>query len=127
MNIAELELYSAGSERRFSTAFYSNHRPTTQNASNIEQAFKAPCNELNAQGSINIVLIIHAILNRRSLKKAPVLNLAIDRTQEVNLTDFQDKGFGLFIPKVMTRAAPYRRAGMRIIWTKFWKILHFAG
>jgi glycine cleavage system transcriptional repressor len=31
------------------------HSPATQNASNIEQAFKALCTELNAQGSINIV------------------------------------------------------------------------
>ncbi|HBY5877562.1 TPA: glycine cleavage system transcriptional repressor, partial [Klebsiella pneumoniae] len=31
------------------------HSPATQNAANIEQAFKALCTELNAQGSINIV------------------------------------------------------------------------
>jgi glycine cleavage system transcriptional repressor len=31
------------------------HSPASQDASNIEQAFKALCTELNAQGSINVV------------------------------------------------------------------------
>ena len=31
------------------------HSPASRDASNIEQAFKALCTELNAQGSINVV------------------------------------------------------------------------
>jgi glycine cleavage system transcriptional repressor len=31
------------------------HSPASQDASNIEQAFKALCTELNAQGSISVV------------------------------------------------------------------------
>jgi glycine cleavage system transcriptional repressor len=56
MNIAELVSRTQPGRRRFSAAFIqiTAHSPT-QNASNIEQAFKALCTELNAQGSINIV------------------------------------------------------------------------
>ena len=47
----------AAGRRRFRAAFIqiTAHSPATQNAANIEQAFKALCTELNAQGSINIV------------------------------------------------------------------------
>jgi glycine cleavage system transcriptional repressor len=57
MNIAELVSRTQPAVTTIQRSFYSDNRPQpcTQNASNIEQAFKALCTELNAQGSINIV------------------------------------------------------------------------
>lgn len=58
MNIAELVSRTRVSGDDDSAQLFiqiTAHSPATQNASNIEQAFKALCTELNAQGSINIV------------------------------------------------------------------------
>ncbi|QGN40595.1 glycine cleavage system transcriptional repressor [Klebsiella oxytoca] len=58
MNIAELVSRTQPGANDDSAQLFiqiTAHSPTTQNASNIEQAFKALCTELNAQGSINIV------------------------------------------------------------------------
>ncbi len=58
MNIAELvSRTQPGDENAIPTLFIqiTAHSPASQDASNIEQAFKALCTELNAQGSINVV------------------------------------------------------------------------
>ncbi len=58
MNIAELvSRTQPGDENTIPTLFIqiTAHSPASQDASNIEQAFKALCTELNAQGSINVV------------------------------------------------------------------------
>nr|WP_192469136.1 glycine cleavage system transcriptional repressor [Klebsiella michiganensis] len=58
MNIAELVSRTQPGANDESAQLFiqiTAHSPTTQNTSNIEQAFKALCTELNAQGSINIV------------------------------------------------------------------------
>ena len=58
MNIAELvSRTQPGSDAVAARLFIqiTAHSPASQDTSNIEQAFKALCTELNAQGSINIV------------------------------------------------------------------------
>ncbi len=57
MNIAELVSRTQPGDGDSAQLFIqiTAHSPATQNAANIEQAFKALCTELNAQGSINIV------------------------------------------------------------------------
>ncbi|HAT1572413.1 TPA: glycine cleavage system transcriptional repressor [Kluyvera cryocrescens] len=58
MNIAELvSRTQPGSDEGTAQLFIqiTAHSPATQNASNIEQAFKALCTELKAQGSINVI------------------------------------------------------------------------
>ncbi|MGK9171952.1 glycine cleavage system transcriptional repressor [Yokenella regensburgei] len=58
MNIAELvSRTQPGSQENAAQLFIqiTAHGPASQDASNIEQAFKALCTELNAQGSINVV------------------------------------------------------------------------
>jgi len=58
MNIAELVSRTQANEQDASAQLFiqiTAHSPASQNASNIEQAFKALCTELNAQGSINVV------------------------------------------------------------------------
>lgn len=58
MNIAELvSRTQPGDENTLPQLFIqiTAHSPATKNASNIEQAFKALCTELNAQGSINVI------------------------------------------------------------------------
>ena len=58
MNIAELvSRTQPGSDIEAARLFIqiTAHSPASQDTSNIEQAFKALCTELNAQGSINIV------------------------------------------------------------------------
>lgn len=58
MNIAELVSRTQANEEDASAQLFiqiTAHSPASQNASNIEQAFKALCTELNAQGSINVV------------------------------------------------------------------------
>lgn len=58
MNIAELvSRTQPGDESTVPTLFIqiTAHSPASQDASNIEQAFKALCTELNAQGSISVV------------------------------------------------------------------------
>lgn len=58
MNIAELvSRTQPGDENALPQLFIqiTAHSPATKNASNIEQAFKALCTELNAQGSINVI------------------------------------------------------------------------
>ena len=54
MNIAELV---SRTQPAVPTLFIqiTAHSPASQDASNIEQAFKALCTELNAQGSISVV------------------------------------------------------------------------
>jgi len=58
MNIAELvSRTQPGDATRAAQLFIqiTAHSPASQDASNIDQAFKALCTELNAQGSINVV------------------------------------------------------------------------
>ena len=58
MNIAELvSRTQPGDENAIPTLFIqiTAHSPASQDASNIEQAFKALCTELHAQGSISVV------------------------------------------------------------------------
>lgn len=58
MNIAELvSRTQPGDASTVPTLFIqiTAHSPASQDASNIEQAFKALCTELNAQGSISVV------------------------------------------------------------------------
>ena len=58
MNIAELVSRTQTSgDQRLPVLFIqiTAHSPASQDASNIEQAFKALCTELNAQGSISVV------------------------------------------------------------------------
>jgi glycine cleavage system transcriptional repressor len=58
MNIAELvSRTQPGDGSAIPTLFIqiTAHSPASQDASNIEQAFKALCTELNAQGSISVV------------------------------------------------------------------------
>ncbi|MFJ2976684.1 glycine cleavage system transcriptional repressor [Kluyvera sp. NPDC087067] len=58
MNIAELvSRTQPGTAESAAQLFIqiTAHSPATKNASNIEQAFKALCTELSAQGSINVV------------------------------------------------------------------------
>lgn len=58
MNIAELvSRTQPGDESTVPTLFIqiTAHSPASKDASNIEQAFKALCTELNAQGSISVV------------------------------------------------------------------------
>jgi len=58
MNIAELvSRTQPATEAQVAQLFIqiTAHSPATQNASNVEQAFKALCTELKAQGSINVV------------------------------------------------------------------------
>lgn len=58
MNIAELVSRTQTDEHNDVPQLFiqiTAHSPASQNAANIEQAFKALCTELNAQGSINIV------------------------------------------------------------------------
>ncbi|ADO47555.1 glycine cleavage system transcriptional repressor [[Enterobacter] lignolyticus] len=58
MNIAELVSRTQANEQDAPAQLFiqiTAHSPASQNASNIEQAFKALCTELNAQGSINVV------------------------------------------------------------------------
>lgn len=58
MNIAELVSRTQPGEGHTIPKLFiqiTAHSPASQDASNIEQAFKALCTELNAQGSINVV------------------------------------------------------------------------
>lgn len=58
MNIAELVSRTQADEHDDAPQLFiqiTAHSPASQNPANIEQAFKALCTELNAQGSINIV------------------------------------------------------------------------
>jgi len=58
MNIAELVSRTQPGEGDIIPKLFiqiTAHSPASQDASNIEQAFKALCTELNAQGSINVV------------------------------------------------------------------------
>jgi glycine cleavage system transcriptional repressor len=57
MNIAELVSRTSRAMTVVPTLFIqiTAHSPASQDASNIEQAFKALCTELNAQGSISVV------------------------------------------------------------------------
>ncbi|VYU70506.1 glycine cleavage system transcriptional repressor [Phytobacter massiliensis] len=58
MNIAELVSRTQPSDADTPAQLFiqiTAHSPASQDASNIDQAFKALCTELNAQGSINVV------------------------------------------------------------------------
>lgn len=58
MNIAELVSRTQPGEDKDAAQLFiqiTAHSPASQNTTNIEQAFKALCTELSAQGSINIV------------------------------------------------------------------------
>ncbi len=58
MNIAELVSRTQPAEGDKAAQLFiqiTAHSPASQNSANIEQAFKALCTELNAQGSINVV------------------------------------------------------------------------
>ena len=58
MNIAELVSRTQPSDDHALPVLFiqiTAHSPASQDASNIEQAFKALCTELNAQGSISVV------------------------------------------------------------------------
>ena len=58
MNIAELVSRTQTSDDHGLPVLFiqiTAHSPASQDASNIEQAFKALCTELNAQGSISVV------------------------------------------------------------------------
>ncbi|EDT6508769.1 glycine cleavage system transcriptional repressor [Salmonella enterica subsp. enterica] len=58
MNIAELVSRTQPAEDDKAAQLFiqiTAHSPASQNSANIEQAFKALCTELNAQGSINVV------------------------------------------------------------------------
>lgn len=58
MNIAELVSRTQPAENERAAQLHiqiTAHSPASADAANIEQAFKALCTELNAQGSINVV------------------------------------------------------------------------
>ncbi|MNT98645.1 Glycine cleavage system transcriptional repressor [compost metagenome] len=55
MNIAELVSRTQPGPTPTLFIQITAHSPASHDASNIEQAFKALCTELNAQGSINVV------------------------------------------------------------------------
>jgi glycine cleavage system transcriptional repressor len=58
MNIAELVSRTQPAENDQPARLYiqiTAHSPASQDPAKIEQAFKALCTELNAQGSINVV------------------------------------------------------------------------
>ncbi len=81
---------------------YSDNRPQPRicGRSNIEQAFKALCTELNAQGSINSSIIPN-MMNRMELSNestesgdiAPKFSLPDQDGEQVNLTTSRDSVF----------------------------------
>ncbi|KAG1716503.1 hypothetical protein ID866_641 [Astraeus odoratus] len=109
MNIAELvSRTQPGDESTVPTLFIqiTAHSPASQDASNIEQAFKALCTELNAQGSISVV--------NYSQHEQDGVDLPDQDGEQVNLTDFQgQRVLVYFYPKAMTPGCTVQACGLR--------------